>query len=362
MLRQVKTNKLFWEGIFIISVIIIIGCINLYSALYSQTGRIDILFYKHLIWLVVGIFLSFLFQQLKPVDIENFSSIFYIISCALLVVVLLIGKKVNGAQRWLGFGSFSFQPSEFAKLALIFFMAKLFKQMPVVETGYRLNQLFVPLLIVMIPVVLVLKQPDLGTAIIIFSITFFMILLMGINKRLLMTSITGFVLLSPILYHFLKDYQKKRFLAFLSPESDPLGIGYHTIQAKIAVSTGGLMGKGFLKGTQSKLGYIPEKHTDFVFSVFSEEWGFVGVVFFILAYVYLIYWMFRVTKGINDRFLFLSASGIIFLFSLHFLINLAMVGGLFPVVGIPLPLMSYGGSALIIYLIAIGFMLKQSLQ
>jgi rod shape determining protein RodA len=353
-----KTNKLFWEGVFIISVILILGCANLYSALYSPSGKVDNFFYKHLIWLSIGILISILFQQLKTVDIENLSTMFYVISCFLLIAVLIFGKKVNGAQRWLGFGSFSFQPSELTKLSLIFFMAKLFKQMPVVDKGYRLNQLLVPIIVVMIPVFLVLKQPDLGTAIIIFSIAFFMILLMGINIRLLITSTCGFILLSPILYHFLKDYQKKRFLAFLSPESDPLGIGYHTIQAKIAVSTGGLMGKGFLKGNQSKLGYIPEKHTDFVFSVFSEEWGFIGVTFFILVYVYLIYWMFRVTKSVNDRFLFLSASGIIFLFSLHFLINLAMVGGLFPVVGIPLPLMSYGGTALIIYLIALGFMLK----
>lgn len=360
MLKREKINNLFWEGIFIITLIIIIGCVNLYSALYTPGGKVDILFYKHLIWLAVGIFLSFLFQQLKTVDIENFSTIFYIVSCILLIVVLLVGKKVNGAQRWLGIGSFSFQPSELTKLAIIFFVAKLFKQMPVVEKGYSINQLLIPILVVMFPVALVLKQPDLGTAIIIFSIAFFMILLMGINVRVLVTSLSSFVLLSPILYHFLKDYQKKRFLAFLSPESDPLGIGYHTIQAKIAVSTGGLMGKGFLKGNQSKLGYIPEKHTDFVFSVFCEEWGFLGVLFFILVYVYLIYWMFRVTKTINDRFLFLSASGIIFLFSLHFLINLAMVGGLFPVVGIPLPLMSYGGTALIIYFIALGFMLKLS--
>lgn len=358
MLKQTKINNLFWEGIFIITIIVVVGCINLYSALYSSSGKVDSLFYKHLIWLGCGVLASYLFQQFKTVDIENFSIVLYIISCVLLLFVLLIGKKVNGAQRWLGIGSFSFQPSELTKLALIFFMAKLFKQMPIVERGYSLNQLFIPILVVILPVFLVLKQPDLGTAIIIFSIAFFMILLMGINIKLLVTSFSGFILLTPVLYHFLKDYQKKRFLAFLSPESDPLGIGYHTIQAKIAVSTGGLMGKGFLEGNQSKLGYIPEKHTDFVFSVFCEEWGFLGVFFFILVYVYLIYWMFRVTRAINDRFLFLSASGIIFLFSLHFLINLAMVGGLFPVVGIPLPLMSYGGTALIIYFIALGFMLK----
>ncbi len=358
MLKQMKNNNLFFEGILIITLTVVIGCVNLYSALYYPSGKVDGLFYKHLIWLGIGIIVSYLFQQFRTVDIENFSTILYIISCALLVLVLLIGKKVNGAQRWLGFGSFSFQPSEITKLALIFFLAKLFKQMPVVERGYNLNQLFIPILVIMLPVFLVLKQPDLGTAIIIFSIAFFMILLMGINVKLLITSVSGFILFTPVLYNFLKDYQKKRFLAFISPESDPLGIGYHTIQAKIAVSTGGLMGKGFLKGTQSKLGYIPEKHTDFVFSVFCEEWGFLGVLFFILLYVYLIYWMFRVAKLINDRFLFLSAAGIIFLFSLHFLINLAMVGGLFPVVGIPLPFMSYGGTALIIYFIALGFMLK----
>jgi len=358
MQNYMKNNRLFWEGIIIIGVITLLGCVNLYSALITPSGTVDSLFYRHLLWLLVGGVIAFFIHFLKPIDIENFSAIFYILCCILLVGVLLIGKKVNGAQRWIGIGSFSFQPSEFTKLALIFFMARIFKQMPVVETGYKLNQLLVPLIIVMIPLLLILKQPDLGTAIIIFSIAFFTILLMGVNLRLLITFFASFILLSPIFYHLLKDYQKKRFLAFLMPEADPQGAGYHTIQAKIAVSTGGMFGKGFLRGAQSKLGYIPERHTDFVFSVFAEEWGFFGVVVFILLYLYLIYWMFRVTRNINDRFLFLSASGIIFLFSLHFIINIAMVSGLFPVVGIPLPLMSYGGTALIVYLVSLSFMLK----
>lgn len=355
---QTRINRLFLEGIVITLLIIAVGCINLYSALKTPNGAVDSIFYRHIIWLFVGFLLALVVHFLKPIDLENFSGIFYIFCCFLLVLVLLVGKKVNGAQRWLGFGSFTFQPSEFTKLALILFMAKIFKQMPVVEGGYRLKQLYVPILVVLLPVLLILKQPDLGTAIIIFAIAFFTILLMGVNVKLLATSFLGFLMLSPITYHFLKDYQKKRFIAFISPESDPLGSGYHTIQAKIAVSTGGFLGKGYLKGTHSKLGYIPEKHTDFVFSVFSEEWGFIGVIVFVLMYLYLIYWMFRVTKNINDRFLFLVASGIILLFSLHFVINLAMVSGLFPVVGIPLPLMSYGGSALIVYLISLSFMLK----
>ncbi len=360
MQNYMKNNRLFWEGVFIIVLIILFGCVNLYSALITPSGTVDNLFYRHLLWLLIGGVIAFLFHFLKPIDIENFSAVFYILCCVLLIGVLLIGKKVNGAQRWIGIGSFSFQPSEFTKLALIFFMARIFKQMPVVETGYKLNQLAFPLIIVMIPILLILKQPDLGTAIIIFSIAFFTILLMGVNLKLLITSFVSFILLSPLFYHFLKDYQKKRFIAFLMPEADPQGAGYHTIQAKIAISTGGMFGKGFLKGAQSKLGYIPEKHTDFVFSVFAEEWGFLGVVVFIFLYLYLIYWMFRVTRNINDRFLFLSASGIIFLFSLHFIINIAMVSGLFPVVGIPLPLMSYGGTALIVYLVSLSFMLKLS--
>lgn len=358
MINYKKKNRLFAEGIAIILIIIGIGCVNLYSALYKQGFGVEYLFYKHLLWILVGTFISFLIQFLKPNDIENFAPLFYIFCCFLLVLVLFLGKKVNGAQRWLGFGAFVFQPSELLKLSLIFFIARMFKHMPIINGGYRINHLIVPLVVVSFPALLVLKQPDLGTAIIVFSIIFFTFLIMGINRKLLFVGSSMFVIFAPFLYLFLKDYQKKRFIAFLFPENDPLGAGYHTIQAKIAVSTGGFWGKGFLKGVQSKLGYIPEKHTDFVFSVFSEEWGFFGVSVFVLLFVYLIYWMFKVTRNIQDRFLFLSATGIIFLFALHFMINLAMVGGLFPVVGIPLPLMSYGGTALVTNLMALGFMLK----
>ncbi|GAB4433868.1 MAG: hypothetical protein OHK0040_04670 [bacterium] len=232
--------------------------------------------------------------------------------------------------------------------------------MPLCEGGYRLNHLLIPFGIVVVPAFLIARQPDLGTAIIVFFTAFFMVLILGINRRVIVTGTLILTVASPLLWHFLKEYQKRRVIAFLFPEKDPLGAGYHTIQANIAVGTGGFLGKGYLKGVQSKLGFIPEKHTDFVFSVFAEEWGLVGVMAYFLVNLLLIHWMFRVVKNVKDRFVFLSGVGIIILFSLHFIINLAMVSGLFPVVGVPLPLFSYGGTALVVHLTALGFMLKIS--
>lgn len=353
------SNRLFYEGLLVVLLIIGIGIANLYSALYIKNS-VSPLFYKHLLWLILSFGVAGLIQVLNPNYIENASTIFYVFCCFLLLLVIFIGKKVGGAQRWLSLGFLTFQPSELIKIAMIFFLAKYFRYMPSCEGGYRLSHLAVPVLIVMFPTLIILKQPDLGTAIIVTLIAFFLILVLGVRLRLLVMSGIIFVLSTPVLWLFLKEYQKRRVTAFLSPESDPLGSGYHTIQANIAIGTGGFYGKGYLKGVQSKLGYIPEKHTDFVFSVFAEEWGLLGVGAFIILNAYLIFWMFRVVRNIQDRFLFLSGAGIIFLFAVHFVINIAMVSGLFPVVGVPLPLMSYGGTALMVNMAALSFILKLS--
>lgn len=358
-MEKLPTNKLFFQGLVIVFSLIIMGGINLYSALYDQRG-LSLLFYKHLIFLTIGLLAAFFIQILNTSYLENSAYFFYAFLILLLILVLIFGKKVNGAKRWLGFGSLTFQPSEFVKLAIIFVLARYFHFMPVSESGYRLSHLVIPLSLVFLPVLLIMKQPDLGTAIIVLSIAFSMFLILGINKKLLLSSFVGGVIFSPILWFFLKEYQRKRLIAFLAPERDPLGTGYHTIQSTIAVGTGGFTGKGYLKGIQSKLGFIPEKHTDFIFSVFAEEWGFFGVLCYMFLSILLILWMFKVIKNVKDRFIFLTGSGIIALFSLQIIINVAMVTGLFPVVGVPLPLFSYGGTALIVNLAAIGFMLKIS--
>ncbi len=354
-----NNNRLFIEGAVLILLILLMGTVNLFSAFYDN-GNVSPMFYKHLVYIGLGIILIFLVQIMNTSYIENTVQIFYFVSLFLLVCVLLFGKKVYGARRWLGTSSFSFQPSEFIKLALIFYLAKFYRFMPLCEGGYRLSHLILPFGIVLIPVFLVARQPDLGTALIIFFTAFFMVLLLGINRKLLITCFVTLLLTSPLFWYLLKDYQKKRVYSFLSPESDPLGAGYQTIQANIAIGTGGFSGKGYLKGVQSKLGFIPEKHTDFAFSVFAEEWGFLGVTVYIIVNLLLIQWLFKVIRNVQDRFVFLSGAGIITLFSLHFVINLAMVTGLFPVVGVPLPLFSYGGTALLVHMTGLGFMLKIS--
>lgn len=357
--KLLKTDILFYEGLILIVIINLIGIVNLYSALYSSTG-VNPLFYKHLIWVFVSIICALIIQIINLKFFESISLPLYILSVLLLILVFFVGKKVYGAQRWLSLGFISFQPSELIKLALILYLAKYFKDMPIVEGGYRLSHLTIPAIIIFVPFILILKQPDLGTSVILFLIGFFMIFLLGIHRKIITTSFFSILLFSPIIWNFLKDYQKKRIKYFLSPESDPLGAGYQTIQAKIAIANGGFFGKGYLKGIQSKLGFIPEKHTDFIFAVFSEEWGFIGVTVYIILFAYLIFWMYKAIKNVKDRFLFLSAAGIIFLFSSHFLINIAMVSGLFPVVGVPLPLFSYGGTALLINLSALSFILRLS--
>jgi len=359
MKNLTNSNRLFFEGLIIIILIVLMGTVNLYSALYSE-GAVSSIFYKHIIFIFLGVLSALLIQIVNNSYIENISRDAFIVCVILLVMVLFFGKRVYGAKRWLGTASISFQPSELIKLVLIFYLARFYRYMPLCEGGYRLNHLVLPFAIVLAPTILIAKQPDLGTALIVFFTAFFMILLLGINRKLLVGTLALFIVLSPVTWHFLKDYQKRRVYAFLSPESDPLGSGYHTIQANIAVGTGGFSGKGFLKGVQSKLGFIPEKHTDFAFSVFAEEWGFIGVLVYFVLNLLLIHWMFKVVKNIKDRFVFLAGAGIIILFSLHFVVNLAMVSGMFPVVGVPLPLFSYGGTAFIVHFTALGFMLKLS--
>ncbi len=355
----VSTNRLFYEGLILLVLLVVAGTVNLYSALTGTSG-LSPLFYKHLVWLLVAVILSLFIQIINLRILEGLSLGLYLFSLFLLLLVIFVGKKVYGAQRWLSLGFISFQPSELIKIAFILYFAKYFKDMPVVEGGYRFRQLVIPLIIVLIPFILILKQPDLGTGIILFLIAFFMLLILGIDKKIIYWGGALLVLFSPLLWRFLKDYQKKRIIFFLEPEKDPLGAGYQTIQSKIAISNGGFWGKGYLQGIQSKLGFIPEKHTDYVFTVFSEEWGLMGCFFYIILSAYFVFWMFRAVRNVKDRFLFLTASGIIFLYSTHFIINTAMVSGLFPVVGIPLPLFSYGGTALIVNLSALSLILRLS--
>ncbi|MCK9374886.1 MAG: rod shape-determining protein RodA [Syntrophobacterales bacterium] len=332
------------------------GIVNLYSAGYNR-GEGTPLYVKQLYWLAVGLGMLFVTLIYDYRHLEKLAYPIYILSILMLLAVMFGGKVVYGSRRWLALGPVSFQPSELAKIGIILALATYFSRRPRTES-MRLKDLLVPGLLVMIPVALIIKQPDLGSGILVVLVAASIILFVGVNWRTLAGCGLTLVLLSPLLWHFLKDYQRQRVLTFLNPEKDPLGAGYHILQSMIAVGSGQFWGKGFLQGTQSQLYFLPEQHTDFVFSVFAEEWGFVGSAVLLLLFTALAIWGLTVARDCKDRFGYLLAVGVTALIFWQIFINLCMVTGFLPVVGIPLPLFSYGGSSLITTLLGVGFLLN----
>jgi rod shape determining protein RodA len=346
-----------WVLLGLVLIICGIGIVNLYSAGFSRQPGETPLYVKQLYWLAVGLGVLGLTLIYDYRRLEKLSYPIYILSILLLVAVMLGGKMVAGSRRWLALGPVSFQPAELAKIAIILALATYFSRRPRLE-AMRLQDLIVPGLLVMIPVALIIKQPDLGSGILLALVAASMILFVGVNWRTLVGCALTMVLLSPVIWHFLKDYQRQRVLIFLNPEKDPLGAGYHILQSMIAVGSGQFWGKGFLQGTQSQLYFLPEQHTDFVFSVFAEEWGFVGAAVLLLLFTALALWSLSVARDCKDRFGHLLALGVTALIFWQIFINLCMVTGFLPVVGIPLPLFSYGGSSLITTLLGVGFLLN----
>jgi rod shape determining protein RodA len=274
----------------------------------------------------------------------------------MLLAVMFVGQSALGAQRWIQIGPISLQPSEFSKLIMIVSLASLLD-----KRAGRLNSLkeVIPVfLYVGIPFLLVMKQPDLGTALVFLAILFGMIYVAGINTRVLMMIFGAGLAFLPIFWHFLKDYQKMRLTVFIDPNVDPLGSGYHIIQSKIAIGSGMLFGKGLFGGTQSQLNFLPENHTDFIFAVVGEELGFVGAALILILYFILLYRGIKIAGIARDNFGTLLATGITSMLTFHVLVNVGMTAGIMPVTGIPLPLMSYGVSALTTNLISIGILLN----
>jgi len=261
-----------------------------------------------------------------------------------------MGRNVLGAQRWLSLGPIVFQPSEFMKITMIWTLAKFFHD-DQRRSSYGIRHLLIPLLLVVFPALLVMAQPDLGTALIILASSASLLLFVKVNSRLIITIFLSLLVLAPMAYKFvLKDYQRQRIITFLNPQSDPRGAGYNSIQSMIAVGSGEMLGKGFKKGTQSQLKFLPEHHTDFIFSVFSEEHGFLGSVLLIGLFLAFFSQGLKVAYGSNDKFGMLFSIGIVAIFFWHFFINIGMTIGILPVVGVPLPFISYGGSSLVIFI------------
>ena len=288
-----------------------------------------------------------------------FRAAYWIYAAALLLVVAvdLRGIIGMGAQRWIAVGSFQLQPSEVMKIALVLALARYFHCLPPENIG-RLRYLVIPALMLAVPVLLVLKQPDLGTAMMLLAAGGALLFLAGVPVWIFALAAAGALVAAPLAWSMLRGYQKSRLLTFLDPERDPLGAGYHILQSKIALGSGGLFGKGFLQGTQSHLSFLPEKQTDFIFTMIAEEFGLIGGVVLLALYLAVIVYAFAIALRSRSRFGRLLGLGIATNFFLYAFINTAMVTGLIPVVGVPLPLISYGGTAMIAVLIGFGMVMN----
>jgi rod shape determining protein RodA len=341
--------------------IFIIGVFNLYSSTYPHTGTSTPLFLKQIYWFLIGAGLLTLILLFDYRTFIRFAYPFYLFCLFLLVLVMLFGRTTSGSQRWLQFGFISFQPSEFTKIALILVLTRFFTENENPQ-GYSLRDLLPPFLFLAFPLLLIFKQPDLGTSALLVLIFLSMLTFLGLRGQTWLTLGGGCAVAAPIFWHFLKDYQKTRLLTFLHPDLDPLKTGYHIMQSKIAVGSGTILGKGFLKGTQSQLHFLPEQHTDFVFSVWAEEWGFLGSFVLLFLFLLLISRGLKIANTSKDKGGALLAIGLTAMLFWQTFINVGMVVGIVPVVGVPLPLFSYGGTSVIATLVGIGILMNISMR
>ncbi len=327
-----------------------IGLIVLYSA---GNQNIDLV-YRQAIKLLIAIVGMLLIAQLPPAEIARWSVGLYVFGIILLVAVIFYGDMGKGAQRWLDLKLFRFQPSELVKLSvpmmIAFYLSD--KSLPP-----PISRILLVCFLIAIPVLLIAKQPDLGTSLLVAVAGFSVLFIAGISWRLLCSMFVLAAAAAPLLWHFMHDYQKRRVLTFLSPENDPLGAGYHTIQAKIAIGSGGFYGKGWLNGTQSHLEFLPERSTDFIFAVLCEEFGMLGVLFLICVYLFIIARCLYIAVNAQHTFGRLLASGLTLTFFVYIFVNMGMVTGQLPVVGVPLPLISHGGTSMVTLMAGFGILM-----
>jgi rod shape determining protein RodA len=340
---------------FVIFALNLIGMINLYSATHGIFHRDKTeLFWMQGVWLLAGWLIYFGVTLLDYKIFVRISYVLYTLNLAALLAVDVIGKVSLGAQRWLDLGFFRYQPSETMKLIMVLVLARILVQKDV-HKGMGVKELFWPLLLSLVPFVLVVKQPDLGTAMLLMAISGTMFLFVGVRRFILIFSAIVSIVAAPIIWNFgMKEYQKNRVLTFLSPGRDPRGTGYNSIQSKIAVGSGRVLGKGFRKGTQSQLEFLPERHTDFIFSVLSEEHGFIGSSVTLGLFVVMYLMAIRIAMQARDKIGALVVVGVLAYMFWHVFVNMGMVIGLLPIVGAPLPLISYGGSSLMSTMLGLG--------
>ena len=344
--------------LFTVLAILIIGLFALYSASIKYYSR-GVLF-RQLAWIGFGLVLMFVALSVDYPKIINISYLLYGLNIAFLIFVLFFGRARGGAHRWISIGAFNIQPSELAKITLVLALSSYIGARKSEIT--KISFLFRVFCLVLPVSLLILIEPDLGGAIILIPITLAMLFMAGAKIKHLF----GIVFLGlgtlPFFWHFLKDYQKARLFVFINPNIDPMGAGYTVIQSKIAVGSGGMWGKGWLGGTQNQLNFLPERHTDFIFSVIGEEWGFFGALVLISLYSVIVYRGIKILDRTPDNYGKLLVSGFVALFAMQVIINIGMTMGLLPIVGLTLPLISYGGSSLIVTLIYIGLLLNVGMQ
>ncbi len=350
-----ENKKFDFNFALIILSLNLVGLLNLYSASHgANTVGLSRLFFQQIIWLTMGwsVFLVLTFVNYNIV--KSWATYIYFGNLGFLAAVLVVGRTSLGAQRWIDLGFFRFQPSETMKVALVLLIAKILTER-IRPEGMGLKDLFYPLIITLVPFAITVVQPDLGTSLLYIAIVGTIIFFVKIKKSVLVTAFVAVSIALPIVWQFgLKQYQRSRVLTFISPGRDPRGAGYNSIQSKIAVGSGQIFGKGFKKGTQSQLEFLPERHTDFIFSVLSEEHGFVGSITTIMLFGVLFIIGIRIAQSTKDPYACIVAVGLLSILFWHFFINIGMVMGLLPIVGVPLPLISYGGSSLLTTMASLG--------
>jgi len=336
----------------------LVGVLVLYSIAggdFSPWG------WRHGLRLVVGLALMYAIANIELRTLFNLAYPFYGGILLLLIGVEIFGDTNMGAQRWLDLGFISIQPSEFMRFAIIMALARFYQATYADEISHPVN-LVLPMLIIGLPVLLVLGQPDLGTAILLAICGLSVMFLAGVDYRYFLAGGSALAVSAPVAWTYMHEYQKERVLVFLDPERDPLGAGYHIIQSKIGIGSGGLFGKGLAQGTQSQLNFLPERHTDFIFSILAEEMGFFGSVLLLLLFVMTIFIIFYISGQLRHPFSRLTVAAFGFSLSVYAVLNLAMVTGMAPVVGVPLPFVSYGGTSLITFMLGMGVVLAMERQ
>jgi len=361
MNRRLIISNLNMPLLIVISLLIVVGLANLYSATVPRDGSAQI-FLTQIYWFLIGLSCLFLTLVIDYRSLDRFAYIIYIFAFILLILVAIKGKTAMGGRRWLYIGPLSIQPSEFMKIASILALSKYLSSSDQ-EKPKGFKELWIPFVMFLAPAVLILKQPDLGTAIIICAISFSLILFSKVKWHVLVTVMISGILFFVFSFRFiLKNYQKKRIESFINPEADLLGSGYHANQSMIAVGSGRGSGKGFMGSTQSQFSFLPEQHTDFIFSVYSEEWGFAGVFLTFGLFFFLMALILDVSKNAKDKFGVFVSIGVFFMLFWHFVINIGMIAGLLPVVGVTLPFFSAGGSSLITIFIGMGLVFNINMR